>query len=78
MTVISVNHSAGRIHVRNNLPLSGTEYVLQDGEKLVSTSDTAGRIISANRSFTEISAYSEDELIGQPAANGNTRTRRPQ
>lgn len=52
--------------MRNNLPISGTEYVLQDGEKLISTSNTAGCIICANRSFFEISGYSEDELIGQP------------
>lgn len=52
--------------MRINLPINGTEYVLQDGEKLISTSDTAGRIIYANRRFIEISGYSEDELIGQP------------
>lgn len=66
MTIISANYGDGRIQVRNNLPAGGTEYVLQDGEKLISTSDIAGCIIYANRRFIEVSGYSEDELLGQP------------
>lgn len=48
--------------MRKNLPISGTEYLLQDGQKRVSTSDAAGRIIYANRCFVEVSGYCEDEL----------------
>ncbi len=52
--------------MRNKLPVSGIEYALPDAAKLVSTSDTAGRIMYANRSFIEVSGYGEAELIGQP------------
>lgn len=51
--------------MRNNLPVTGTEYILQEGDKLVATSDTAGRIIYANRSFLAVSGYREADLVGQ-------------
>ncbi len=52
--------------MRNNLPINGNEYILKDGDKLVSTSDIKGRISYANRCFAETSGYSEAELLGQP------------
>jgi PAS domain S-box-containing protein len=37
-----------------------------DGKLIVSTTDTAGVITHVNRSFVEMSGYSEEDLIGAP------------
>ncbi|MES9827998.1 MAG: PAS domain-containing protein [Candidatus Thiodiazotropha sp.] len=37
-----------------------------DGRLIVSRTDPAGIITQVNHSFVEMSAYSEDELLGQP------------
>jgi aerotaxis receptor len=37
-----------------------------DGKLIVSTTDTEGIITHVNRSFVEMSGYSEEELIGAP------------
>lgn len=39
-----------------------------DGKLIVSTADQAGNITSVNRSFIEMSGYTEQELIGAPHA----------
>jgi aerotaxis receptor len=52
--------------LRKNLPVSKTEYVLHEGDKLVSKTDIKGRITYVNRAFVETSGYSEAELLGQP------------
>jgi methyl-accepting chemotaxis protein len=52
--------------MRSNLPVTGREIELADGEIIVSHTDTKGRIVSINRSFVEISGFTEAELIGEP------------
>lgn len=39
-----------------------------DGKLIVSTADQAGNITHVNRSFVEMSGYSEQELLGAPHA----------
>jgi aerotaxis receptor len=51
--------------VRTNLPVTGIEYLLQDGQSIVSKTDTRGRITYVNPTFIEVSGFSEDELIGK-------------
>jgi aerotaxis receptor len=51
--------------VRTNLPVTGIEYILQDGQSIVSKTDTKGRITYINPTFVEVSGFSEDELIGK-------------
>jgi aerotaxis receptor len=52
--------------VRTNLPVTGTEYVMQQGQSIVSKTDTKGRITYVNPSFIEVSGFSEAELLGKP------------
>ncbi|HEY1043701.1 MAG TPA: methyl-accepting chemotaxis protein [Telluria sp.] len=52
--------------MRNNLPVTNTEYVLKDHQTVVSKTDLAGNIIYANQDFIDISGYSAEELIGAP------------
>ncbi|ODU44837.1 PAS domain-containing methyl-accepting chemotaxis protein [uncultured Aquimonas sp.] len=52
--------------MRTNLPVTGREVELADGEIIVSHTDTKGKIVSVNRSFVRISGFTEAELIGQP------------
>jgi aerotaxis receptor len=51
--------------VRNNLPVTGNEYVMRDGQSIVSTTDVKGRITYVNPCFIEVSGFSEDELMGK-------------
>jgi aerotaxis receptor len=52
--------------MRNNQPVTGREARLPPGEFIVSKTDLKGKIVFVNRTFVEISGFSEDELIGQP------------
>ena len=52
--------------MRVNEPVTNREIVMQDGDILVSRTDSGGRIVFVNRSFIDISGFSEQELIGQP------------
>jgi PAS domain S-box-containing protein len=45
---------------------SGVERKLADDAFVVSITDTSGRITYVNRTFLEISGYSEAELLGKP------------
>jgi len=51
--------------VRTNLPVTGIEYLLQDGQSIVSKTDTKGRITYVNPSFIEVSGFAMDELLGK-------------
>jgi aerotaxis receptor len=51
--------------VRTNLPVTGIEYPLQDGQSIVSKTDTKGRIVYINPTFIEVSGFAEEELIGK-------------
>jgi methyl-accepting chemotaxis protein/aerotaxis receptor len=52
--------------MRNNEPITQHEIELPDGDPLVSRTDTAGRITFVNHVFSEISGFTEDELVGAP------------
>ncbi|RJG07421.1 PAS domain S-box protein [Noviherbaspirillum cavernae] len=52
--------------MRNNLPVTNTEYALLDGLSIVSKTDTKGKITYVNPYFIEVSGFSEDELLGAP------------
>ncbi|SDE93476.1 methyl-accepting chemotaxis sensory transducer with Pas/Pac sensor [Massilia sp. PDC64] len=51
--------------MRTNLPVTGIEYPLQDGQSIVSKTDTKGRITYVNPTFIEVSGFTEEELIGK-------------
>ncbi|MBV8665423.1 MAG: PAS domain-containing protein [Burkholderiaceae bacterium] len=52
--------------MRQNLPITGTEYPLADGKHIVSKTDLKGRITYVNPYFIEVSGFTEEELIGAP------------
>ncbi|MBI2744687.1 MAG: PAS domain-containing protein [Burkholderiales bacterium] len=52
--------------MRNNQPVSQTEYAVPPGRTLVSVTDLKGRITYCNPAFVEVSGYSSAELLGQP------------
>ena len=52
--------------MRNNQPVTQTEYVLRDDQSPVSRTDLQGNITFANADFIEASGYKEEELLGQP------------
>jgi aerotaxis receptor len=51
--------------LRTNLPVTGTEYLMKDGESIVSKTDTKGRITYVNPSFVEVSGFTAAELHGK-------------
>ena len=52
--------------MRNNLPVTGQEVLLEEGQTIVSTTDLQGNITYANPYFIRISGFTEEELIGAP------------
>jgi aerotaxis receptor len=52
--------------VRNNQPVTQSEYTFPQGQTLVSVTDLKGRITYCNPAFIAVSGYSRDELLGQP------------
>lgn len=52
--------------MRLNTPVTNHEYILNDTETIVSTTDLQGNITYANPYFIQVSGYTEEELIGQP------------
>ncbi|OZB47357.1 MAG: chemotaxis protein, partial [Thiomonas sp. 14-66-4] len=52
--------------MRNNQPVTQQEYVLKHDDFIVSKTDLKGRITFVNRTFVEISGFSEAELLGAP------------
>jgi len=52
--------------MRNNQPITQTEYKLPIGSLLVSYTDLHGNITLANEAFVESSGFNYDELLGQP------------
>ena len=51
--------------MRNNQPVTGIEYLMKDGQSIVSKTDTKGRITYVNPSFVDVSGFSEQELLGK-------------
>jgi len=52
--------------MRNNLPITNNEYVLDESETIVSKTDLQGNITYANDVFLRVSGFTEEELIGAP------------
>ncbi len=52
--------------MRNNQPITNSEYDIPKGLMLVSKTDLLGTIIECNDAFEAASGYSRSELIGQP------------
>lgn len=52
--------------MRDNGPVTNKEVLMQDGDILVSGTDSGGRLVFANKAFINISGFTEDELIGAP------------
>jgi len=52
--------------MRQNLPVTHTEFQFPDGVTLVSTTDLKSHITYCNPAFIAVSGYSREELIGQP------------
>lgn len=52
--------------MRNNGPVTPIEYVLPDGEVIITHTDTTSRITYANPAFLSSSEFSLEECLGQP------------
>ena len=52
--------------MRVNMPVTGVEKVLQDSDVIVSRTDTKGLITYINKTFCDISGFTEEELLGAP------------
>jgi methyl-accepting chemotaxis protein len=52
--------------MRQNLPVTGIERPFPTGEFIVSKTDTRGIITYVNKTFIDISGFTEDELLGAP------------
>ena len=47
------------------MPVTDREVVMQDGQRIISTTDLKGRITYVNKDFCDISGFVEEELIGK-------------
>ncbi|MDR0672724.1 MAG: methyl-accepting chemotaxis protein [Zoogloeaceae bacterium] len=52
--------------MRTNLPVSQVETLLPEGEFIYSRTDARGVIVELNDAFARISAFSREEMLGQP------------
>lgn len=52
--------------MKKNHNVTGREYILQDGETIVSKTDLHGNITYVNADFIRISGFSREELMGAP------------
>jgi len=52
--------------VRQNLPVTQREYVIDGRATLLSTTDPKSRITYANAAFVAVSGFEREELLGQP------------
>jgi len=51
--------------MRNNLPVTNDEYVLPDGEVIITRTDIKGRVTYVNESFVQSSGFSREEAMGK-------------
>jgi len=51
--------------MKNNLPVTNHEVVMEDGKTIISTTNLKGIITSVNEYFIDISGFTEQELIGK-------------
>lgn len=51
--------------MRSNMPVTNDEYVLPDGEVIISRTDIKGRISYVNESFVQSSGFSREDAMGK-------------
>lgn len=51
--------------VRDNGPVTNEEYILPEGEVIITRTDTRGRIVYANQAFLDSCQFSIEECLGQ-------------
>ena len=51
--------------MRSNMPVTNDEYVLPDGEVIISRTDIKGRVTYVNESFVQSSGFSREEVMGK-------------
>ena len=52
--------------MKNNQPVSDKEYCFNQDHRLISSTDTKGKIKYCNDAFIEVSGFTKEELIGKP------------
>jgi len=52
--------------MKKNLPVTDNERLFSASQKLISSTDSKGRITHCNQEFEEISGFTREELIGKP------------
>ena len=52
--------------MRKNLPVTNVETILPDNQFIYSRTDLKGVITEANEAFCNVSAYTREEMVGQP------------
>lgn len=52
--------------MRNNLPVTNNEYILDESETIVSKTDLQGNITYVNDVFLRVSGFTKQELLGAP------------
>ncbi|MDZ7805361.1 PAS domain-containing methyl-accepting chemotaxis protein [Thiohalophilus sp.] len=52
--------------MRQNLPVTDTEVPVSTTDRIISTTDRKGRITHINKTFTDISGFTEEDTLGQP------------
>jgi len=52
--------------MRTNLPVTGVERHLEEGQYILSKSDLRGNVTYVNRTLLDITGFSEEEVMGQP------------
>lgn len=51
--------------MKKNLPVTGREITLAEGQELISTTDLKGIITGYNQAFREMSGFDDEELLGK-------------
>ncbi len=52
--------------MRQNLPVTQTEYPIAEGAAIISRTDLAGKIVYCNEEFIVASGFNREEVIGEP------------
>ena len=52
--------------MRTNLPVTGVERHMEEGQYILSKSDLRGAITYVNRTLIDMSGFTEAELLGEP------------
>ena len=51
--------------MRSNMPVTNIEYVLPEGEVIISRTDIKGRVTYVNESFVQSSGFSREDAMGK-------------